>query len=69
MVVTIGAIVMLFESNPLDISSASSGNGNVHSFSKGKIGVGCTNASGSSKMLVTTTPPSKKVVSNPNLIY
>jgi hypothetical protein len=37
-VVTIGAIVMLFESNPLDIFGANIGNGNVHSLSKGKLG-------------------------------
>jgi len=67
-VVIVGAIVMLFELDPLDTFGASSGNGSVHSLSKGKIGVGCTNAGGSSKMLVTTTFPSKKVVSNPNLI-
>jgi len=67
-VVIVGAIVMLFESNPLDTFGAGNGNGSVHSLSKGKIEVGCTNAGGSSKMLMTTTLPSKKVVSNPNLI-
>ncbi len=47
MVVIVGAIVMLFESDPLDTFGAGSGNGSVHSISKGKIGVGCTNAGGS----------------------
>jgi len=59
---------MLFESNPLDTSSVSSGNGSVHSLSRGKIGVGCIDASGSLQMLMTTTCPSKNVVSYPNLI-
>ncbi len=69
MVVTTGAIAMLLESNPLDISgAASSGYGSVHYLSRGKIGVGYIDAAGSSKMLAIATFPSKKVVSNPNLI-
>jgi hypothetical protein len=59
---------MLLESVPLDTFGACNGNGSVHSFSRGKIGVGCTNVGGTSKMLVTTTFPSKRVVSDPNLI-
>jgi len=67
-VVTVSVDVMLFESNPLDTSSVGSGNGSVHSFSRGKIGVGCIDASGSLQMLMIATPPSRKVVSYPNLI-
>jgi hypothetical protein len=35
-VVIVGVVVMLFESNPLDTFGASSGNGSVHSLSKGQ---------------------------------
>lgn len=66
--VTTGAIAMLLESNPLDISGASTGYGSVHYLSRGKIGVGYIDAIGTSKMLAIATSPSKKVVLDPNLI-
>jgi hypothetical protein len=68
MVVIANALAMLFESNPFETSGAGNGNGGVHPLSRGKNGVGCIDACGSSKMLSIATPPSKKVVSNPNLI-
>jgi hypothetical protein len=55
--VTIDAIATSLESNLLDTSGASSGNGSVHSLSRGKIGVGCIDVGGSLKMLTTVTPP------------
>ncbi len=68
MVVIAGVVAMLLESDPLDIFGASSGNVSVHYLSRGKIKVGCIDVVGPSKMLAIATPPSKKVVSDPNLI-
>ncbi len=68
MVVIANALAMLFESDPFETSSAGNGNGSVHPFSRGKNGVGCIDACCSSKKLSIATLPSKKVVSNPNLI-
>jgi hypothetical protein len=73
-VVKANAIVMLFELDPLDTFGVGSGNGSVHFFSRGKTRVGCIDACGSSetsktsKTLATATPPSRKVVLDPNLI-
>jgi hypothetical protein len=67
-VVIVRTLAMLFESDPLDTFGVSRSNGSVHFLSRGKTRASCIDACGSSKMLVTATPPSKKVVSDPNFI-
>jgi hypothetical protein len=64
----VSAVAMLLESDPLDTFGVGGGNGSVHYLSRDKIGVGCIDACVSFKMLRIATPPSKKVVLDPNLI-
>ncbi len=46
-VVLLGVVAMLFESNPLETYGVGSGNGNVHFLSRGKIGASCIDVGGS----------------------